>query len=238
MSRLVVLSLGQGNLHEGLPTVTAQLGEPDNSYRMKFTASLPASPEISELYRNWQSLYWAFYQRLGLRIGNEEAEENDDTFEIEEAYITNVSEVDFKDLCHPLTSQINAWLHSTEFRKIEQQLRTQLKPSEEIRFIIETNDDLLRRLPWYLWNFFEDYPLAEVALSASDYQKSTKFPTTIQIDKIRILAIFGNSRGIAISQDRICLENLSSQAEIECLVEPKLDQFNDQLWHQDWDILF
>jgi CHASE2 domain-containing sensor protein len=205
---------------------------------MKFTASLPAAPEIPELYRNWQSLYWAFYQRLGLRIGNEETEENDDTFEIEEAYVTNVSEVDFKDSCQPLTSQINAWLHSTEFRKIEQQLRTQLKPSEEIRFIIETDDDLLRRLPWYLWNFFEDYPLAEVALSASDYQKPTKFPTTIRIDKIRILAIFGNNKGIDISQDRTCLENLSGQAEIECLVEPKLDQFNDQLWHQDWDILF
>ncbi len=234
----MVLSLGQGNLHQGLPAVTAQLGEPDNSYRMKFTASLPAAPEISELYRNWQSLYRAFYQRHNLRLGSEEIEENYDDFEIEEAYITNVSEVDLTHLCQQFTNSINAWLHSTEFRKIDQQLRTQLKPSEEIRFIIETNDDLLRRIPWYLWNFFEDYPLAEVALSASEYQQPNKLPTKIRIKKVRILAIFGNSKGIEISQDRTCLENLSAQAEIECLVEPKLDQFNDQLWHQDWDILF
>ena len=146
MSRLVVLSLGQGNLHEGLPTVTAQLGEPDNSYRMKFTASLPAAPEIPELYRNWQSLYRAFYQRHNLRLGIEDTEEIDDDFEIEEAYVTNVSEVDLNDLCQQLSSQINEWLHSTEFRKIDQQLRTQLKPLEEIRFIIETNDDLMRRI--------------------------------------------------------------------------------------------
>ena len=234
----MVLSLGQGNLHEGLPTVTAQLGEPDNSYRMKFTASLPAAPEIPELYRNWQSLYRAFYQRHNLRLGIEDTEEIDDDFEIEEAYVTNVSEVDLDDLCQQLSNQINEWLHSTEFRKIDQQLRTQLKPSEEIRFIIETNDDLLRRIPWYLWNFFEDYPLAEVALSASDYQQPNKIPTKNRIEKVRILAIFGNNTGIDISQDKTCLENFSAQAEIECLVEPKLDQFNDQLWHQDWDILF
>lgn len=234
----MVLSLGQGNLHEGLPTVTAQLGEPDNSYRMKFTASLPAAPEIPELYRNWQSLYRAFYQRHNLRLGIEDTEEIDDDFEIEEAYVTNVSEVDLTHLCQQFTNSINAWLHSTEFRKIDQQLRTQLKPSEEIRFIIETNDDLLRRIPWYLWNFFEDYPLAEVALSASEYQQPNKLPKKIRIEKVRILAIFGNGIGIDISQDKTCLENFSAQAEIECLVEPKLDQFNDQLWHQDWDILF
>ncbi len=238
MSRLVVLSLGQGNLHEGLPTVTAQLGEPDNSYRMKFTASLPAAPEIPELYRNWQSLYRAFYQRHNLRLGSEELEDNHDDFEIEEAYITNVSEVDLTHLCQQFTNSINAWLDSTEFRKIDQQLRTQLKPSEEIRFIIETNDDLLRRIPWYLWNFFDDYPLAEVALSASEYQQPNKLSKKIRIEKVRILAIFGNSKGIDISQDRTCLENFSAQAEIECLVEPRLDQFNDQLWHQGWDILF
>ena len=93
MSRLVVLSLSQGNLQDGFPAVTVQLGEADNPYRMKFTASLPAAPEISELYRNWQSLYSAFYQRLSLRLGVEEIDDFDD-FEIEEGYVTNVSEVD------------------------------------------------------------------------------------------------------------------------------------------------
>ncbi|HEY9665575.1 MAG TPA: CHASE2 domain-containing protein, partial [Coleofasciculaceae cyanobacterium] len=81
-------------------------------------------------------------------------------------------------------------------------------------------------------------PLAEVALSASEYQQPNKLPKKIRIGKVRILAIFGNSIGIDISQDRTCLENFSAQVEIEYLVEPKLDQFNDQLWHQDWDILF
>lgn len=173
MSRLVVLSLSQGNLQDGFPAVTVQLGEADNPYRMKFTASLPAAPEISELYRNWRSLYLVFCQRLSLRLGIEEIEEVGD-FEIEEGYVTNVSEVDIRELSQQLSQKINAWLKSPEFRKIDQQLRTQLRPSEEIRFIVETNDNLLRRLPWHLWNFFDDYPYGEVAISTLDYQQQHK----------------------------------------------------------------
>ncbi|GAX43830.1 hypothetical protein NIES4075_48450 [Tolypothrix sp. NIES-4075] len=235
MSRLVVLSLGQGNLEDGFPAVTVQLGEQNNFYGMKFTASLPAAPEIAVLYRNWRSLYSFFYQRIGLRVHLEA--EVDDDFEIEEAYVTNVSEVDLHDLCEQLGKSINAWLNSTQFHKIDQQLRTQLEPSAEIRFIIETNDNQLRHLPWHLWNFFTDYPRAEVALSAAEYQQPNII-TANSSEEIKILAIFGDSRGIEISQDRTFLEELSHQAEIEFLVEPSLNDLNDRLWKQSWDILF
>lgn len=235
MSRLVVLSLGQGNLEDGFPAVTVQLGEQNNPYGMKFTASLPAAPEIAVLYRNWRSLYSFFYQRFGLRL-NVEAEVDDD-FEIEEAYVTNISEVDLHDLCEQLDNSINAWLNSTQFHKIDQQLRTQLEPSAEIRFIIETNDNQVRHLPWHLWNFFTDYPRAEVALSAAEYQQPNII-TANSTEEIKILAIFGDSRGIEISQDRTFLEELSHQAEIEFLVEPSLNDLNDRLWKQNWDILF
>jgi len=232
MSRLVILSLGQGNLQDGFATVTAQIGEADNPYRMKLTASLPAAPKIPDLYRNWQLLYFALSQRLRCN------HEIDDQFEIEEAYITNVSQVDLTNLCQLLSQRVNAWLNSTKFRKIDQQLRTQLNPSEGIRFVIETNDNLLRRLPWHLWDFFDDYPLAEVALSAAEYQKLNKLSLNKTRFPVRILAILGNSQEIDISRDRGFLEKLSTQAEIKFLVEPNLGSLNDQLWQQGWDILF
>jgi hypothetical protein len=234
MSRLVVLSLGQGNLHEGCATVTAQLGQADNPYQMKFTASLPAAPKIYELYQTWQSVYYAFYQRLSWRLDNEV----DDNFEIEEDCVTNISEADIHGLCKLLSKRINTWLNSTKFRKIDQQLRTQLKPSEEIRFIIETNDHLLRRLPWHLWNFFEDYPYAEVALSAPEYQKPKKLLANNRTGQVRILAIFGNNQGIDISQDKTLLDKLSTQAEVKFLIEPNVGHLNEQLWQQNSDILF
>ncbi|GAB4177795.1 MAG: hypothetical protein Fur006_09690 [Coleofasciculaceae cyanobacterium] len=227
MNQLVVLSLGNGDLNNGFPAVTAELWEANNPYPMKFTGSLPAAPELPELYRAWQLLYSALYSRRGWNT----------RLEIEEADVTNVSEVDFNDLCQRWNERINAWLNSESFRNIDQQLRTRLHFSDEIRFIIETNDKQLRRLPWHLWNFFEHYSKAEVALSTSEYQRVEKSNIENQKAKVRILAILGNSQRINIGKDRDLLEQLSEQADIEFLEEPKPEVLNDKLW-QEWDILF
>lgn len=155
--------------------------------------------------------------------------------EIDAGDVTNVSSVEFSHLCERLSSEINIWLNSESFRHIEQQLRTYLHLDEEIRFIIETSDNLLKRLPWHLWQFFEDYPTEEVALSATEYQKPKKLVTKNK-SKVRMLAIFGNSKGIDLRKDRLFLEQLSD-AEIEFLVEPVPEILHDKLW-QEWDILF
>ena len=238
MSKVVVLNLGAGNLQDGFPAVTSQLGESNCAYRMKFTASLPAAPEIAQLYRNWQSLYSAFYQPFLQFRSSEAIDEADDILEIEEGCITNVSEVDIVSLCNQISYSINAWLDSREFRKIDRQLRTHLGSSEEIRFIVETDDILLRRLPWHLWSFFEDYPSSEVAVSTYNYQKQQSIGKYAHKNNVRILAIFGSSEGIDISQDRLFLEKLSVRAEIRFLVEPKLSQLGEQLWQEGWDIIF
>jgi CHASE2 domain-containing sensor protein len=227
MNQLVVLSLGNGDLNNGFPAVTAELWEANNPYPMKFTGSLPAAPELPELYRAWQLLYSALYSRRGWNT----------RLEIEEADVTNVSEVDFNDLCQRLSERINAWLHSESFRNIDQQLRTRLNFSDEIRFIIETNDKQLRRLPWHLWNFLEHYSKAEVALSTPEYQRVEKLSVKTPRTKVAILAILGNSKGIDVAQDRAFLEELSEQAEIEFLEEPKPKTLHEKLW-QEWDILF
>lgn len=238
MSRIIVLSLGTGNLEDGFPGVTSQLGESGCAYRMKFTGSLPPAPEIAQLYRNWQSLYSAFYQPLVLCRSTDNFDEADDAWEIEEGYVTNISEVDIVSLCKQLSQSINRWFDSPEFRKIDRQLRTHLEPSEEIRFIIETDNILLRRLPWHLWSFFEDYPRAEVAVSTYDYQKQQSNLNYTGKSDVRILAIFGSNQGIDINQDRLFLEKLSVRAEIEFLVEPQLSQLDEKLWQKGWDIIF
>lgn len=228
MNKLVVLSLGDGDLHNGFAAVTAQLWEDGDPRPMKFTGQLPAAPEIPELYRYWQLLYSALYQRLDLcpRI------------EIDAADVTNVSQVEFSDLCQRLADSINTWLNSEPFRNIDQQLRTLLDASEEICIIIETSDHLLRRLPWHLWKFFEHYPQAEAALSSLEYKRSPKnSPTKTPGGKVRILAILGNAKGINIGKDKAFLEQLS-QAETKFLIEPQPKQLNDHLWAQGWDILF
>jgi CHASE2 domain-containing sensor protein len=226
MSKLVVLNLGKGDLYKGFPDVTVQLGLINDLRAMEFRGSLPAAPEIPQLYRNWQILYSALYRYSGWCV----------RLEVEDTDVTNFSEVEFNDLCHQLSSRINNWLNCEQFRKIDQKLRTQLNPNEEICLMIATSDQLLRRIPWHLWNFLDDYPKAEVALSPLEPQRPNKI--YIQENKVKILAIFGNSQGIDISQDKRFLEKLSSQAKIKFLVEPQRKELSDELWNQGWNILF
>ncbi len=226
MSKLVVLNLGKGDLHKGFPDVTVQLGLINDPRTMEFRGSLPPAPEISQLYRNWQILYSALYRHYGWWI----------RLEVEDSDFTNFSELEFHDLCQQLSSRINIWLNCEQFRKIDQKLRTQLNPNEEICFIIATSDNLLRRLPWHLWSFFEDYPNAEVALSLLEPQRPNKIYT--QEKKVKILAIFGNHQGIDISKDKYLLDKLSKQAQINFLIEPQRKELSNELWGKGWNILF
>ncbi|MEH2415217.1 CHASE2 domain-containing protein [Nostoc sp.] len=226
MSKLVVFSFLGGDLNQGFPVVTAQLWHQNQFVPVKLTGSLPAVPELSELYRRWQLLYAAVHQHFG----------SNQRIKVHSQDITNISVNDFDQVCQQLQANINAWLKFDSFQNIERQLRTLLSRDDEIRVIIETDIVLLHRLPWRLWNFFEDYPKAELALSNHEYaspQVLQKSPT----GKVKILAILGNRVGIDIDKDRSLLQGLTD-AETTFLVEPTRQKLDEYLWNQDWDILF
>ena len=130
---------------------------------------------------------------------------------------------------------INFWLNSATFRPIKEQLLEQLNPTDAIRFILQTEDRQVRKLPFQLWDFFDRYSKAEIALSTPTYQSKEKI--LLPPGKIRILAILGNSNGIDIHKDRELLESLPN-AEVTFLVEPQRQVLNDELWTQSWNILF
>ncbi|MDY7012908.1 MAG: CHASE2 domain-containing protein [Cyanobacteriota bacterium] len=224
MSQVAIINLGQGDWQNGFPTVIAQVGTTGRSTALQSTGSLPPAPELAELYRRWRTLYQALSQQLRLRRHIE--------FEKED-YLPQVSKREFEQLSKQLKRNLNIWLESDSFRRIDRQLRTQLLPSEEVRVIIEVEDEPLRRLPWHLWSFFEDYPLAEVALSPQEYEDVKAVPPTG-----RILAILGHAEGIDVQQDRDILEGLPG-AETVFLVEPRREELDCWLWDErGWDILF
>ncbi|HHP7245143.1 MAG TPA: CHASE2 domain-containing protein, partial [Elainellaceae cyanobacterium] len=154
------------------------------------------------------------------------------------ADVTNVSEREFSELCQQLSNAINDWLNDNSFCRVVQQLRTHLDTDDDIRFIFESDDRLLQRLPWHLWHFFDDYSKAEVALSTPTYQRSQPqiVPSTPS-SKAKILAILGNSQGIDTAEDRAYLEQLSNHADITFLVEPSREALNQMLWHP-WHMVF
>jgi CHASE2 domain-containing sensor protein len=235
MSHLVVLNLGKGDWQQGCPMVAAQLWMTDRVTPMQITGSLPPAPEFGLLYPRWQRLYEALYAHRSwrqLRVAQSDFEIEDD-----ETYITDVSEVEFQQICQELQYRLNTWLNTDSFRNIDRQLCTHLIPTDEIRVIITAEDHQLLRLPWHLWQFFEDYPRAELALSLPEYTQSIKATPTADRVNVKILAVLGNPQGINITKDQQLLEQLPN-AQLHLLVEPDLDELNQQLWQPGWDILF
>lgn len=237
MSTLVILNLGSGDLWSGFPQVTVRIWTAASSLPEQSVGSLPPAPQLSELYQTWQSNYRFLCSSQSLRSAVLAVEE-DDELEIDEVGITNVSQNNLDWVSQELCAELNTWLSARGFLKIERHMRSQLHPAEEIRIILETDNDLLRHLPWHKWDIFQDYRKANIALSQSEYKSRRFRHTQILRNKIRILAVLGDSRNIDVRAEREFLQNLPN-AETTFLVNPNRQEFNTELWSSlGWDILF
>ncbi|WP_299488191.1 CHASE2 domain-containing protein [Acaryochloris sp. IP29b_bin.137] len=234
MTIQVVIHLGSGSLAEGCPYICATLYTSISSVPERCPpASLPASPELTDLYRNYQMLYAAFYGRQ---------QSSTRALQIEQAALTNFSKREFDQVAQSLEQHLNAWLHEESFQPVYKAICQKLHHQQEIQVILETDDPLLRRLPWQLWDFFEDYPRAELALSLPSYGRLQPESQTPH-GKVRILAVFGNGQGLDLEGDRKAMVALPG-AEVVVLPQPSQTTFtreelNEALWDkQGWDILF
>lgn len=241
MSKLVIINLGSGDLHQGFPAITAQIWTGERPFPEQFVGSLPANSALIELCRSWQAIYRGLCDRIALRsldLLNHDVEngsEND--LEIDPAGITNVSFVSFEHLCQQLKETLNAWLRSDGFLRIERPLRSLLAPTDDIRLIFETRDIWLWRLPWQQWDLLQDYPRADVALSSPEYRQQAAVVRPFS-HAVRVLAILGNSRGIDLRAETEFLKNLPG-AESTFLINPSRQEFNLKLWDKrGWDVLF
>ena len=218
--KLVLISFGTGHFEQGFNSVIAQIWVDNHPLPTPFTGQLPPDPRIPALYRRWQEIYIQLAASPG---------------RIKPIQVTCTSEETLQDLAQQLAQQLNLWLGDLLFRPIEKKLRQKLDANDEVRLLVQTDDIQLQRLPWHLWDFFEDYPLAEVALSmpASDRPSAS----ISERKKRRILAVLGNCDRINTDPDRQALEQLPD-AETVVLVQPTREQLDRQLWDErGWDIL-
>ncbi|MEH2247997.1 CHASE2 domain-containing protein [Nostoc sp.] len=221
MGKLVILKLGEGNFEQGFP-VTLQIGDENARPTVEITGALPPNPEIPRDYYRWQSIYRNLRlpsRPIGLPKEHNQAPTLEDCQQVTE---------EFK-VC------FNTWLASDSFRPIREKWLEKLMFADNIRVLLQTKDLQLQKLPWHLWDLLERYPQAEIALSAPAYEQVNRIATTS--DKIKILAILGNSQGINTKADQALL-NLLPNADITFLVEPQCQDLTDQLWEQHWQILF
>ncbi len=221
MRKLAILKLGEGTLDRGFP-VTLQIGEEGARPDIETLGKLPADRDLLEYYRRWQIAY----RRLGLLY----------RLSPKQGYVTNVSHVeDCTTAADRLSDRLNLWLNSDAFRPVREKLLEHLNPDDEVRVILQVEDFFVQRLPWHLWDWFDRYTKAEIAIGTPDYQRVDTPSTTTNV---RILAILGHSEGIDTQADFALLEQLPD-AEVELLVEPDRQTLTERLWEpKGWDILF
>lgn len=232
MTQLVIINLGQGDFNQGFPTVTTQVWTESNLFREQFICSLPPAPHIINLYKCWQSFYHKLCcnsQLLWLC-----------RLTVRQDGLNHVFVEHFRNLCEELQVSINEWLTAAEFLPIDRQMRIKLDPRQEVRVIIESNDRLIRKLPWHCCNFFQDYPYAEIGFSRQEYQRlsSLRNKPDTKRNKNRILAILGNREGFDSQAEIQLLEKLED-AEVKFVENPLPHELDELLWDPvGWDILF
>ncbi|MEH2182540.1 CHASE2 domain-containing protein [Nostoc sp.] len=226
MRKLVVLKL-DGDLHLGVQ-VTLEIGEEGKRPTTEITGKLPSNLDMATAIDQWQSTYrslWKFTRIKAKKI----------------IYDGSISQR--RQECNTKASEVrehlNNWLLSESFRPVREKWLKHLMPDEEVRVLIRTHCLQLKKLPWHLWDLIDrDYPKAEVVLSVPESEPVTAtLQTSISRNKIRILALLGNSDGIDVEQDRQLLEKLPG-VTTTFLVEPEYSDIDDKLWKQPWNILF
>ncbi len=221
MGKLVILKLGEGNLETGFPIIL-QIGEENTRPTVEITGKLPPNPEITHHYHHWQSIY------RNLKLSSR-------PIGLPKTTITPNTLSECQQAADNFKAHLNNWLAADSFRQIREKFLEKLALEDNIRVLLQTKDFQLQQLPWHLWDLLERYTKAEIALSSPVYEQVNQ--TRYIGEKVKILAILGNSQGIDTQTDRSLLESLPN-ADVTFLVEPERQEINDRLWDQHWQILF
>ncbi len=230
MGKLVILKVDRGNFQQGFE-VRLRIDE-EGVYRSltEIDGRLPPDPELQELYEDWRFYYKYPDANPIARAKAKKAKVIDKGHRPK----------DFSKAAEELKTHTCNWLKSetAEWQKIREALINELKDeNEEIRVLIQAGDPLLKKLPWQEWDLFDKYN-AEIAISPLEYDRVKPAVTTTSRNKIRILAILGDTTGIDIKPDIELIQNLPD-AEPIFLEQPSREKLYRQLRSdKGWDILF
>ncbi|EDX74154.1 hypothetical protein MC7420_4139 [Coleofasciculus chthonoplastes PCC 7420] len=227
MSKLAVLELRGDLNHQGF-YVTLRIGQGDLASSITLDRTLPPSTLLSEHLTQWQQ----DYRRLSTP-----------SRALKPSKIRVNGKIDPIEACtesaQRLEQQFQRWLRSDSFRDIDLQLRQALMPDELVQVLIRTANAEAQALPWHLWDFIEQYPKAEIALSSlgSSPCSAKRNSAASEPNQVNILAVLGDRTNIDVESDQQTLNELPG-AKVEFLPEPTHQELHDKLYEKSWHILF
>ncbi|BAZ17535.1 extracellular ligand-binding receptor [Calothrix sp. NIES-4071] len=224
MSKVVIFTIASGNFEEGFP-VTLRIREENGNVYKEETGQLPAAPDIPRLYNDFQQNYNnldAVRRVIGIARG----------FDIDPNQTTNVSTpAQCRAAGKALEDRLIEWFEHPSIGQLRIYVEEEVSRDETARIIFQTNDELLKKLPWHLWRLFQNRRRAWLSLGARYNLPSEPLKTPV-----KILAILGNDDGINVQTDVEILTNLPGSM-VETLRQPTRQQLGDKLRNSSWDIL-
>ncbi len=231
----VVIRIGNGNFNQGFPVALRILEDGRTIEEIEIDEGffLPPAPQMGELYKQWQSQSHEGSRRLQGRLTPVDVQD------------TNISDQEqlslWKDLTANLTNYCRNWFSAPEFGRLRDRILSTdtIRKDPSVPIIIRCDNDnqerdLLSRLPFHLWNLYNELPNSEFALFTK-YSRSLK---SLQ-KPVKVLAIFGSSAGgLQLEKDAAALSLLEQNGAIVTIqTEPTNNQLST-LMSQPWDILF
>jgi hypothetical protein len=234
LEQLVVIKFGARDRNSNW-AISVEIGDRGMSPSAAAVGVLTCEDEVIAAYEHWQLAY---------------REQLDCTcrIDVSDRQITNLTNatrlnllIECQAKAEYLSQNINQWLDCPQFRPVKDLMLQELQPDRSIQIILQTDHLPIRKLPFQLWNFFEQFPHAELAIASNIYrstcQANIKIQQQIRSHNLRVLAIIGDRQGLDLDLDRQLLANLSS-ATVEFLIEPTRQILNAKLWAEAWDIIF
>ena len=223
MTKLVLLKLN-GSFESGFQ-ISLEIGQEGQPADRGLVGYLPTALELKRCLVQWQQEY--------TQLGNNNRIKP-------QQIIYDGSILPQKKLAtsaKKLQSQFQQWLNSPSFYTVDKHLREELHRYETIRILICSDLPQIYQLPWCCWDLLDNYPHLEIAISNFNFERVPTKPKIYQGNKVRILAILGDSQGINLKADRNFLASLDN-SEVVFLNEPTPHELYVHLWQDSWDIVF
>ncbi len=197
MGKVIVLKFNGDLTHSGFQvnsTVQVESDRSDHSYTLQTLAdiqgSLPADSLLPQQVEEWQNKY--------RNLGNNFFRIKKVEIQVQSNWLQRRREC--KESAQQLKKLFDSWLESSEFRRVDRQIREKITSDEEIRFLIRTDDPKVHQLPWEEWDLIKNYPNVEVVFGPTESKHNHSFSQSVLRGRLKILAILGNIQGIEIEE--------------------------------------
>ena len=223
MTKFVLLKFN-GSFESGFQ-INLEIGREGHSADRGLSGYLPPASELGKCLVRWQQQY----TQLG-NISRIKPQQiiYDGSILPQKQLATSAQNLQF---------QFQQWLNSPSFYAIDKHLREELNRWEAVRILICSDRPKIYQLPWCCWDLLESYPNAEIAITNFNFERVSIKPRIYRHNKVKILAILGDNRGLNLQADRQFLESIDN-SKVVFLVEPTPQELYARLWQEPWDIVF